>query len=62
MIAQSMHDFLHSDFGRKTIADWPSLGVSMERPRGRPAPRTLEGKTLVVTGTLDKYTRDQIQS
>ena len=31
------------------------------RQRARRNPRPLAGKTLVVTGTLEKYTRDEIQ-
>jgi DNA ligase (NAD+) len=61
IIAESVYDFLHSQFGGETIEDLKSLGVKMESPRRRTAaPRALEGKTLVVTGTLTKYTRDEI--
>jgi len=62
IIAKSIFEFLHSDYGRKTIKDLASVGVKMESARraARTA-RTLEGKTLVVTGTLSKYTRDEIQ-
>jgi len=62
IIAQSVYDFLHSDFGTKTIKDLKGLGVKMES--ASPAangPRALAGKTLVVTGTLIKYTRDEIE-
>ncbi len=67
-IAESVHEFLASDFGRETIEDLAGLGVKMELPRvsgvsegvaaGRPG--RLSGKTLVVTGTLVKYSRDEI--
>ena len=63
VIAKSVHDFLHSDFGRKTIEDLRGQGVVMESAPvagGAAAARRLEGKTLVVTGTLVKYSRDQI--
>jgi len=62
VIAQSVHDFLHGDFGRQTIDDLRGQGVRMEasRPSGKSA-RVLEGKTLVVTGTLKKYSRDEIK-
>lgn len=62
IIAKSVYQFLHNDYGRRTIEDLASVGVKMEstRPVARAA-RTLEGKTLVVTGTLSKYTRDEIQ-
>ena len=36
IIAQSVFDYLHSDYGRKTIDDLASLGVTWSRPpRGR---------------------------
>jgi DNA ligase (NAD+) len=62
IIAQSVHDFLHSEVGRRTIADLRSLGVTMEAAAPAEAgSRVLEGKTLVVTGALQRYTRDEIQ-
>jgi DNA ligase (NAD+) len=62
IIAKSIYEFLHSDYGQKTIKDLASVGVKMESGRRAVrAARTLEGKTLVVTGTLSKYTRDEIQ-
>lgn len=60
VIAQSVYDFLHSDFGRRTIAELHQLGIDMTAPR-RAAGGALAGKTIVVTGTLSHYTRDQIQ-
>ncbi len=59
IIAQSVFDFLHGKFGSETIADLKSVGVKMDAPRVR-ASRSLEGKTLVVTGTLGKYSREEI--
>jgi len=60
IIAESVYDFLHSDFGSETIEDLRQLGVKMESTASVAGPRVLEGKTLVVTGTLTKYTRDEI--
>lgn len=63
-IAQSVFDWLHGDFGRQTIDDLRASGVLMEAV-GLPPPGAesgpLAGKTLVVTGTLTKYTRDEIE-
>jgi DNA ligase (NAD+) len=61
VIAQSVYDWLHSDFGRETIEDLQQIGVSMHQVAAPRAARTLEGKTLVVTGTLQRYTRDEIE-
>ena len=62
VIAKSVYDFLHSDFGRKTIGDLRAQGVEMESTSAPAAAggAELEGKTLVVTGTLTKYSRDEI--
>ncbi len=62
VIAKSVYDFLHSEFGGKAIEDLRSLGVQMGSASAPPAAgaRKLEGKTLVVTGTLVKYGRDEI--
>jgi len=61
IIAQSVYQFLHDEYGRRTLADLARVGVKMQsaRPAAQTA-RMLEGKTLVVTGTLTKYTRDEI--
>ena len=63
VIAQSVYDFLHSDFGQRTIDDLISIGLDTTAPK-RPtasAEGPLAGKTLVVTGTLEKYSREQIE-
>ncbi len=62
IIAASIFSFLHSKFGKETIADLESLGVNLKSTApAHGQRRALEGKTLVVTGTLQKYTRDQIE-
>lgn len=64
IIAESVHNFLHEDYGRTTIEELAAAGVSMQsRQFARPDADdgVLAGKTLVVTGTLSKYTRDQIK-
>jgi DNA ligase (NAD+) len=62
-IAHSVYDFLHSDFGRKTIDDLAVQGVEMKAPKAPASAKTgpLAGKTLVVTGTLEKYSREVIE-
>jgi DNA ligase (NAD+) len=63
VIAESVHAFLQSDFGRETIDDLTNLGVKMvatSPPKQQVA--GIAGKTFVVTGTLSKFTRDEIQA
>ena len=64
VIAQSVYDFVHSDFGSQAIDDLAKVGVTMELPESeRPARNgALHGKTVVVTGTLAKYKRDEIEA
>ncbi len=62
IIAANVHAFLHSDFGARTIDDLQQLGVDMTAPQaaGAAGEGKLAGKTFVVTGTLVKYTRDEL--
>ena len=63
IIAESVHEFLDSEFGMASVDDLAALGVTMEAPQRDEEERSeiLAGKTLVVTGTLVKYTRDEIK-
>ncbi len=61
IIAQSVYSFLHSKEGSETIEDLKSVGVQMTSAMPRSGTRALEGKTLVVTGTLSKYSREEIE-
>jgi DNA ligase (NAD+) len=64
IIAESIHSFLHSPHGEKAISELRALGVNMEGPKKATAASegVLAGKTFVVTGTLKKYSRDEIQA
>jgi len=63
-VAASVFDFLHGDEGRKIIADLHAAGLDMTaEKRAIPAGGgRLAGKTFVVTGTLAKYKRDEIEN
>jgi DNA ligase (NAD+) len=63
IIAKSIYSFLHSLFGQETIADLKSLDVKMTADKSSRAGDSgkLQGKTLVVTGTLQKYGREEIE-
>lgn len=62
VIAHSVYEFLHSRYGEHTLNDLAALGVNMEATeRAGGASDKLAGKTLVVTGTLAHYKRDDIE-
>ena len=60
-IAQSVVDFFESDHGQRDVADLRSIGVSMNAVGQQELGDLLLGKTLVVTGTLNRHSRDEIQ-
>jgi DNA ligase (NAD+) len=66
VIAESVYEFLHSGRGHKAVRKLREAGVDMTAPKKSIAiPTTagpLCGKTLVVTGTLQKYKREEIES
>ena len=62
IIAQSVYDYLHSDYGRRTIEDLRALSIRMESEAPPTVSKALEGKTVVVTGTLKNYSRAEIEA
>jgi DNA ligase (NAD+) len=63
VLAESVFKFFHSPDGRKVIEDLKSLGVKLTEDR-KPAPKggtDLSGKTFVVTGTLQHFSREEIE-
>ncbi len=57
-LAQSIHDWFTVDWHREIVEKWRAAGVSMEDQRDDSIARTLEGKTIVVTGSLVDFSRD----
>jgi DNA ligase (NAD+) len=59
VIAESVHEWLASDYGRRVIDGLQQCGVDLEVPEAdRPVTDgPLVGKTLVVTGTLEGFSR-----
>lgn len=63
-IAESVYNFLSSDAGRKIVAELTELGLNMGEPVPEEAEggeKKLEGKTIVVTGTLQRFKRNEIK-
>lgn len=58
VIADSIIEWFATDLHREVLARWADAGVRMEDERDASIERTLEGVTVVVTGTLVNYSRD----
>ena len=62
VIAASVHEWLTSDYGRRTIDGLRDAGVRLDVPEAeRVAGGPLTGKTLVVTGTLGGFSRQEAE-
>ncbi|MFM7035116.1 MAG: NAD-dependent DNA ligase LigA [Planctomycetia bacterium] len=62
VIAASVHEWLASDYGRRVIRGLADAGVVLELPRDeRITEGPLTGKTLVVTGTLERFSRQEAE-
>jgi DNA ligase (NAD+) len=60
--AESIYTFFHSPDGEKLISDLRAAGVKLTQERKKKASGSpLSGKTVVVTGTLAKYKRTEIE-
>jgi DNA ligase (NAD+) len=63
--AKRIHEFFHSARGKNLIDDLKELGLTMTDDRPPPpkvgSASELAGKTLVVTGTLSRYQREEIE-
>ncbi|MEU4497925.1 NAD-dependent DNA ligase LigA [Streptomyces sp. NBC_00210] len=60
IIAASVKQWFAEDWHREILRKWRAAGVRMEEEGAGEdeGPRPLEGLTVVVTGTLENYTRD----
>jgi len=59
VIAESIQSWFAIDWHRAIVDKWAAAGVRMEDDVDESTPRTLEGMSIVVTGSLDDYSRDQ---
>ena len=57
-IAESVIEWFTVDWHRAIVDKWEAAGVSMADERDASTPRTLEGLTVVVTGSLVDFSRD----
>ncbi|MGH3960374.1 NAD-dependent DNA ligase LigA [Mycobacterium sp.] len=57
-IADAVTEWFSVDWHRAIVDKWRAAGVSMADERDASVPRTLEGLTIVVTGSLVGFSRD----
>jgi DNA ligase (NAD+) len=63
VIASSVHQFFSSAIGKKIVEELRKYRLNFGKPvdrSARPAAGPLSGKTLVVTGTLSRFSREEI--
>ncbi|MET1040814.1 MAG: NAD-dependent DNA ligase LigA, partial [Acidimicrobiales bacterium] len=61
IIARSVHEFFQSDANRAVVEKLRAAGLNFDGPERPDVPQTLEGISVVVTGTLDGFTREEIE-
>lgn len=59
VIAKAVRDWFAEPWHQRVVDAWAASGVRMEDDVDESTPRTLEGLTVVVTGSLDEYSRDE---
>lgn len=60
-IADAVTDWFGVDWHAAIVDAWAASGVRMVDERDESIPRTLEGLTIVVTGSLNGFTRDSVK-
>lgn len=60
IIAESIREWFDVDWHQEIIRKWSNAGVSMVETFVNTNPQTLAGLTLVVTGSLEDFTRDGV--
>ncbi len=58
-IAAALREWFGVDWHREVVDKWRAAGVRLAEERDDSVPRTLEGMTIVVTGSLEGFSRDE---
>nr|WP_298985756.1 NAD-dependent DNA ligase LigA [uncultured Micrococcus sp.] len=58
IIADALIEWFAEDWHREVVDRWAAAGVAMQDEQDESMPRTLEGVTVVVTGSLEGFSRD----
>ncbi len=56
-----MLEWFAVDWHSEIVDKWKLAGVRLSEARDAATPRTLEGLTIVVTGSLEGFTRDSVK-
>jgi DNA ligase (NAD+) len=62
IIARSVREFFDSDANLVVIAKLRAAGVNVEGPAPPTLDQTLQGRSVVVTGALEGFTRDEVEA
>ena len=57
-IAQAVVEWFAVDWHREVVQKWRTAGVRLAEERSDAGPRPLDGVTVVITGSLENYSRD----
>jgi DNA ligase (NAD+) len=58
IIAEAVVDWFGVDWHREIVDKWRAAGVSLAEERVETGPRVLDGVTVVITGTVEGWSRD----
>ncbi|MCF7550300.1 NAD-dependent DNA ligase LigA [Pseudonocardia sp. WMMC193] len=58
-IATAVRDWFAVDWHREVVAKWRAAGVRMVDEVDESVPRTLEGMSIVITGSMEEFSRDE---
>jgi DNA ligase (NAD+) len=58
-IAAAVRDWFTVDWHREVVAKWRAAGVRMVDEVDDSVPRTLEGMSIVITGSMENFSRDE---
>ena len=61
VIARSVKEWFGVDWHENIVASWATSGVRMEDETDASITKTLDGLTIVATGSLDDFTRDGVK-
>ncbi|HEX6346607.1 NAD-dependent DNA ligase LigA [Umezawaea sp.] len=58
-IALAVREWAETEWRQEVVRKWRAAGVRMEEARDTSVPRNLEGLSIVVTGSLESFSRDE---